>query len=273
MNLDKFNRHASREAYHVVYYLTIPTAIIVAYIYGLWWWLLAGVIYSKVLAVFGVQIGLHRYFSHRSFTTGKFRHIFLCWISLLAGEGSPIQWGTFHVHHHKNSDTSRDIHSPNVDTFAHATLYWGMESMDWFKSKGIAPPSFALLNDRYVSFVHKYWYIIWIILITVTLIISWKVCLFLLLFPAMFATLNSSVMTNGLAHLNLPGSYKNFELTDKSTNNKWIQAYQIGEGLHNNHHKYPGRYSQAVTEDEFDPVAWIIEKFFVENDPKSKYKL
>lgn len=260
-------------AYHIVYYSGIPLAIAMAYTYNLWWWLLAGIVYAKILAVFGVQIGLHRYFAHRTFTTTKIKHIFLCWSSLLCGEGSPLTWATLHLHHHKNSDTEKDIHSPHIDGFVHATLTWAMEKEPWWTSRNITHIPIGLLKDKHVKVVHNHWHKIWALLIIGTLLISWKVCLFLLIFPACFTTINSSVMTNGLAHLMLPGSYRNFETNDKSTNNKWVQFYQIGEGLHNNHHRYPGNYNQAAVPGEFDPVAWLVEKFFIETDPKSKYKL
>jgi len=148
-----------------------------------------------------------------------------------------------------------------------------MEGDEWWASRQISHSPVSLFTDKYVKFVHENWHTIWAILICVTLLISWKICLFLLIFPAAFITMNASVMTNGLAHLSIPGSYRNFETADKSTNNKWIQAYQIGEGLHNNHHRYPNRYSQAVEPGERDPAAWIVEKFFIETDPNSKYKL
>jgi len=240
--------------------------------YGMWWWLAAGIVYSKLLGVFGVQIGLHRYFAHRTFTTGKYRHIFLCWASLLAGEGTPAGWAATHYHHHKFSDSDKDIHSPTQDGLVYATLTCRLFPRHAENRKMMWAP-YALLKDKYVKFVHENWDRIWLALIVVTLIISWKICLFLLLFPAAFATINSSVMTNGLAHLNLPGSYRNFETSDNSTNNKWIQAFQIGEGLHNNHHRFPNNYSQAVMPGEYDPVAWIVEKMFIETDPNSKYKL
>lgn len=258
--------------YHAVWFATIPLAITMAYIHGLWWWLLAGILYSKVLAVFGVQIGLHRYFSHRTFTTGKYRHIFLCWASVLTGEGTPIGWASTHYHHHKFSDTDKDIHSPNQDSFIQATLTNRLVP-NLVEIRQMTYLPIALLKDRYVKFVHEKWDTIWVTMIIVTLLISWKICLFMLLFPAAFATINSSVMTNGFAHLNLPGSYRNFETSDKSTNNKWVQFFQIGEGLHNNHHRYPNSYSQAAMPGEYDPVAWLVEKLFIETDPNSKYKL
>ena len=71
------------------------------------------------------------------------------------------------------------------------------------------------------------------------------------------------VIRSALVHIKLPGSYKNFELADNSWNNKWIHAFDLGEGLHNNHHKYPSRYNEACKPDEFDFAGWLVKKFFI----------
>ena len=65
-----------------------------------------------------------------------------------------------------------------------------------------------------------------------------------------------------LVHTKIPGSYRNFDTADKSWNNKWIQILDLGEGLHNNHHKFPHLYNQAVQKGEFDLVGWIVKQVF-----------
>ena len=64
-------------------------------------------------------------------------------------------------------------------------------------------------------------------------------------------------------HCKLPGSYTNFDTNDRSWNNKFIQLLDWGEGLHNNHHRFPNRYNQAVMPNEVDPVGWLVKKLFV----------
>jgi len=248
----------------------VPVSFILAGYYDLWWWLIAGLVYSKVLAFFGIQIGLHRYFAHRSFSTGRLRHIFLCGASLLCGEGTPLQWSLIHQHHHRNSDTKYDIHSPKENIW-NAIFLWPLRNLDWYATRRLQ--KFQLhSNDRYIDFVHRYYGLIWSVLICTTLLISWKVAIFLLLLPAGFATLNANLVTNVLCHLRIPGHYRTFDLPDNSINNKWLQIYQWGEGLHNNHHKFPHKYTQAYLPNEFDPAGWVVKKFFLVPDPNSKYK-
>lgn len=254
-----------------IWIISIPVSFIIAMNYDLWWWFIGGILYSKILAFIGVQIGLHRYFAHRSFATGKLRHIFLCWISVLTGEGSPTQWSMIHQHHHKNSDTDYDFHSPR-DGFWHAALLWPFKGSQWFASRKVNWLPIAYAKDRYINFVHQHYGIIWITLIGITLAIDWKVAIFLLLLPAGFATINSNLITNVFCHMRFPGHYRTFDLQNDSTNNKWLQMYQWGEGLHNNHHKFPQKYTQAHLPNEVDPAAWVIEKLFLVNDSQSKYK-
>jgi len=248
----------------------VPASVILAGYYDLWWWLVAGLVYSKIIALIGVQIGLHRYFAHRSFSTGKLRHIVLCAVSLLCGEGSPTQWSVIHRHHHKNSDTKYDIHSPK-ESLWNAVFLWPLRNLDWYTSRRLQK-SHIQFNDKYIEFTHRYYGVIWCVLIVATALIDWKMTVFLLLFPAGFATINSNLITNVFCHMKFPGSYRTFDLPDNSINNKWLQVYQWGEGLHNNHHKFPHKYTQAFSPNEFDPAAWVIKKFFLVPDPNSKYK-
>ena len=38
----------------------------------------------------------------------------------------------------------------------------------------------------------------------------------------------------------------------------------LAEGYHNNHHRYPSAYDQAIKPREFDLGGWIIKKFFLD---------
>ena len=64
-----------------------------------------------LLSAFGVGVGLHRYFAHRSFQTSRGFQFVLC---LLAGIafGDPVWFAGKHRLHHKHSDTTLDVHSP-----------------------------------------------------------------------------------------------------------------------------------------------------------------
>jgi fatty-acid desaturase len=55
--------------------------------------------------------------------------------------------------------------------------------------------------------------------------------------------------------MNLPGSYQNYLDTEqsKTSYNNWIlKPFMLGEELHNNHHRYPGRANQGSNNSIFD---------------------
>lgn len=232
----------------------------------MWFWLLGSFIYVKFLNFVGLQIGLHRYFTHRSFKTGKIGHAVLSSLSLLTGQGSPISWATNHIHHHRFSDMESDIHSPNRG-WLHTMFIWPIAKYDYFDNqKQVQPSPKHLVKDKLVLFIHKNYFAIWSVVIIVSAIIDWRITLYFLLAPAGWSLLHGNIVTNYLSHVKLPGSYRNFETTDASWNNKFIQAFQWGEGLHNNHHHNMSACNQAMKPGEFDIASWFIYRVFRVSD-------
>ena len=43
------------------------------------WWFLAGLVWSKVIQLIGHSIGMHRYFSHRTFDTTPYGEKLMAW--------------------------------------------------------------------------------------------------------------------------------------------------------------------------------------------------
>lgn len=232
---------------------------------GEWYWLLGSFLWARVVSVFGIQISLHRYFSHRSFETGKWRRRFLLWFTILTGEGSPIAWSTHHRHHHRFAETDRDIHSPHkpFGSLLLSAFTWQVQPVDyWLKDKRITTMTKDLLRDKEIKFVDKHYYHFWIFLVILSLLINWKFCVFFILAPAGWA-LFFAIFVNTVSHLNLPGSYRNYNTEDQSYNNKWVHWFVFGKGLHNNHHYDGSKYNQAFKPGEFDLTGWLCNKLFV----------
>jgi stearoyl-CoA desaturase (delta-9 desaturase) len=254
------------DKYRLIYpfiILSVPVSLVAA-TYTSWWWIVAGLIWFRIIGILFVSIGLHRYFAHRSFKTGPTRHALLAFGSVLTMNGSPLTFATKHLHHHKTADTPKDIHSPIVDGALHTALLWPMHSQDYFlREKGALLPMYCL-KDRIIMRVHFNYFLIWFSLATILFLIDWKLPLFLMAFPAGVSIMFGNIMANWLLHVKLPSSYRNYNTDDNSYNNKWIQFFETGE-FHNNHHHAPGNYNFARMPDEFDPCAWIIDKFLKTN--------
>jgi fatty-acid desaturase len=252
----------------------VPFAVTYTVLYDQWILLLSSYIYFRIfISTFAKNIGMHRYFSHKAFSTTKVKHIFLTYLSVLSGYGSPFMFSVIHRHHHAFSDTDKDIHSPKAG-FWQCVFGWSFKDPEWFfQNRGMnIRNSKDLLRDPHNRFINIYYNKIWVALILITLLIHWKITVFFLLLPAGLETLNANFITNWMGHHSVKRSYRNFETPDMSVNTSFLGILNFGETYHNNHHKYPTRYNFAVMPGEFDFSGWICEKLFVETDPSRQYK-
>ena len=227
------------------------------------WWLLSSYAYYKiVIGTFGNQISQHRYFSHNSFKTSKAKEAFLYCVALTTGI-NPIFYAMTHRHHHLHSDTKRDRHSPHnrlLDAFSPIFTKTTGDSTETTMSHD--QNSAKLLVQR-LYYIYKWHNHILLSYYIIALLISRKVLVFIVWAGIAWNLMHMVLFRTWLVHTKLPGSYTNFETGDKSWNNKFIQLFDWGEGLHNNHHRYPNKYDQALKPGEFDPVGWLVGKLFV----------
>lgn len=248
-----------------------------SFVYGFytgdWTWPIITFLISKVIVIPANHIAMHRYFTHRSFATTKPKHVFLTWMSVLIGAGSPILYAKTHRHHHQHVDTLLDLHSPKNSILESLGL-WEIKSFEWFSEvKRIKNIPKDLIKDPTIRFVHHHYYNIWFTILGIGLLlgllVSWKIPVFIILAPLGWYILGSGIFINTLSHIKTPISYRNFDTADNSQNNKWIHWYTLGEGLHNNHHAHSDKYDQAMCTGEFDFSGWLVKKFFIV-DPNDK---
>lgn len=242
--------------YQQFFFFVSVLSIVCMFYYASWQWWTAGFLYYKFfVGLIGNQIAQHRYFSHRSFQTSIFKHYFLYFASLTTGINS-VYYANAHRHHHLHSDASKDVHSPHVK-FRHifSPLYGPHSGIDYIHISAILDSKLRIIN--------QYWHWIFIIFVAAMALVNWKVACFVIL-PAVFWNyLHMIIFRVWLAHWNIPGSYQNFDTADQSYNHQLIHYFDLGEGLHNNHHKYPNRYDQAVKSGEFDLAGYVVRKFFI----------
>src|SRR5215216_3911201 len=92
----------------------------IAFWAGLWFFWRDGVILWPILCLVmtyviiapGTTVGLHRYFTHKSFKAKKSVRVALGVLGEMAIEGPIIKWVPEHRMHHRFSDTDLDLHSP-----------------------------------------------------------------------------------------------------------------------------------------------------------------
>ncbi len=201
----------------------------------------------------GHDIGLHRYYTHRSFTCNKFVESFLWLCAFFSAMSDPINWARQHRRHHMHSDTKYDnfqpLHHPILTWFGFGTLK--AERID-FATVNLSD----LTSSKFHRVMRNWYYPLYFTMVAVTLLIDFKLALYVLILPATL-TAHCGSATNVICH---KWGYKNFNLNDASTNCTWVNWIMLGTGLHNNHHMYPFSYTHKVKDSEIDVQAWIIKR-------------
>ena len=87
------------------------------------------------LRMFGITGGYHRYFSHRTYKTGRVFQFVLALLGCMSAQKGPLWWAAGHRRHHKYSDEPGDMHSPRAGIwYSHqAWIFddqWGETELD-----------------------------------------------------------------------------------------------------------------------------------------------
>lgn len=248
-----------------------PAALTYAIYYQEWLWLIGSLLMTPIIGGgLGIDIAMHRYLSHRSFSTTKPKHYLLSILAFLAGQGSSIHYACAHRHHHKHSDSDRDIHSPHNQSTIRAGWLWMIDDLIPKLDSRVKMGMRDLMNDPINRWLDTWYYHLWAAIFALGLIISWKVLVFLILLPAWKGYVEV-FMTTVLMHVKSPGSYQNFNTGEHSQNLRWYAWFCLGQGMHNNHHAFPGAYNLKMKPQDVDPAGSIINRFFIEKDPKKVY--
>lgn len=222
-----------------------------------WSWALLLIVWilAKIVGYIGNEIGMHRFWSHKSFITEKWKEILMhiCSVPLLCG--SSIAYVGIHRQHHAFSDTEKDPHQTGSPL---KTLFYVRDSKFTISPKIVAD----LIKCPIHRFLHEYYFTINLAVLILSLLI---------LGPVITGWFVSGIIVYNFIVIGLVNIFghkpqfgrRNFETDDYSTNNFWLQALTWNHGLHNNHHKYPSSYRMNVRPREFDFPGWLIEKFFI----------
>src|SRR3977135_3743257 len=76
------------------------------------------------LRMFAIGAGYHRYFSHRSYSTGRLFPFIPPFLAQNSDQKSILWWAAKHRHHHLHSDTRQDVHSPRHRGFLYSHVGW-----------------------------------------------------------------------------------------------------------------------------------------------------
>jgi stearoyl-CoA desaturase (delta-9 desaturase) len=198
--------------------------------------------------VFGINIGLHRLLSHRSFEAPKWFERATSLIAITTTVGSPLAWVALHRQHHKSAETSLDPHSPYILGWWRAWFgFWNTNHIDLKLIKD-------LRKDKFQKALHKYYLLLLFVYIAILALIDPWLIVFAYALPAsMCLHATSSIIV--ISHIH---GYKTYKVNDESRNSWIASLITLGEGWHNNHHAHPRDWNNQHKWWEFDVTAWII---------------
>ncbi len=242
----------------IVYPSTIPfilahISLVAIFWTGISWWSFGLAVLFYVVRMWGVTAGYHRYFSHRTFRTGRVRQFLLAVLAQSSAQRGALWWAAKHRAHHKYSDTPLDPHSPVHRGFWYSHLGWifarGANDADYSTVSDLTKfPELVWLNkhDYFIAFAlgaAVWWFGGWEGLVAGYMLST------VLLFHGTF-------MINSLAHV--MGS-KRYVTGDDSRNNWALAIITLGEGWHNNHHHFQSSTRQGFRWYEYDATFYVLK--------------
>lgn len=202
--------------------------------------------------LFGIEVGMHRYYSHGSFESNTLGKIFM-WLCIFpSGLGEPIGFSKQHRYHHKHADTELD-NNPINESILRA----------WIQPKHVDQSKINvsdLTKNKFLSFMYDHYFSLYYLFLILVALVDYKIAFYGMILPTAIA-LNASGVANTVCHMNF--GYRNFETNDSSSNVPFLKFVFLGGHLHNNHHANPGSYSLKAKPTESDLLGTIIEKFLI----------
>lgn len=218
-----------------------------------WSWAAVAVAISLYfLRMFAITGFYHRYFSHRSFRTSRISQFLLGVWGNSAVQRGPIWWACQHRQHHKHSDDEEDAHSPVQHGFSWSHMGWLTASDN------------LAINARYVRdwmrfpelrFLDRFDILVPALLAAFLFLLGWILestlpglntsGLQMVVWGFFISTVflfHATCTINSLSHLF--GS-RRFDTKDASRNNPLLALLTMGEGWHNNHHRFPASARQG----------------------------
>jgi stearoyl-CoA desaturase (Delta-9 desaturase) len=228
---------------------------------GASWVSVAAAIFLYLIRMFAITGFYHRYFSHKTFKTSRLGQFIFAAIGNTSMQRGPLWWAATHRHHHKHSDHEEDIHSPVISGFVWSHIGW-LTSMKNFPTAYRNIPDLAKFPE--LVFLNRYDQLVPFVYGLAMLVIGWLLEKF---FPATGVTvgqffiwtffvsttvlLHGTLFINSLAHV---WGHRRYETDDDSRNSWLLTLITLGEGWHNNHHRYPHSVRQGFRWWEIDPT-------------------
>jgi stearoyl-CoA desaturase (Delta-9 desaturase) len=225
-----------------------------------------------VVTGFGVTIGFHRLFTHRSFKSARLLKIALAALGSMAVEGSVTSWVATHRRHHMYSDSSGDPHSPHRYGDRGINLLRGLafSHVGWlFVSDASSAERYApdMLRDTDLRRIGKLFPVLALLSLAIpfgigySLAGTWVGAVSALVWAGavrMALLHHVTWSVNSICHV---FGRRPLEAKDRSTNVWVLSILSLGESWHNVHHAHPSWARHGALRGMVDPSARLIRVF------------
>ncbi|QYM79291.1 acyl-CoA desaturase [Horticoccus luteus] len=226
-------------------------------------WTAVALYFVRMFFVTGIY---HRYFSHKTYSTSRFGQFLLAVFGGTTVQRGALWWAYHHRHHHQHSDEAEDAHSPHVHGFLWSHIGWITSRRnfptDYSKVKDLAKfPELVFLNrfDLLVPLLFAAGiYGLGALLATFApglhtnglQLLVWG------FFISTTALFHGTACINSMAHLM---GRRRFKTTDDSRNSFILAIITLGEGWHNNHHRYQSATRNGFYWWEMDITYYVLK--------------
>ncbi|MBV9560941.1 MAG: acyl-CoA desaturase [Bradyrhizobium sp.] len=243
---------------YIAFGIMIPgsiAALVWAFTQGIGWVEISVFVGMFLLSTVGIGVAMHRLLVHRSFRCGPVMRAFFCAIATMAVQGSVLKWVSNHRRHHLHADKPGDVHSPYYDGVGnrHVSFVNGMMHAQggWVWDKATTDGEYYakdILDDPIAMFFTRtrwYWYALSAVVIPAALGYAFggvRMMIGCVLFSGLFRSYVMTMATslvNSVCHSDGRYGYRRFDTNDGTTNELVTTIITFGEGLHNNHHRFP----------------------------------
>ncbi|MCB1743117.1 MAG: fatty acid desaturase [Gammaproteobacteria bacterium] len=251
-------------------------------VYAMWLWWHYGIhavdiallVFMYVVTILGVELGYHRYLTHRSMKTSPFFRAVLVIVGCMAAHGPPIWWVAIHRRHHMYSDHAEDPHSPSPRVHGasfgqrlagawHAHIAWMFNpECTAAHASRYAQDLFA---DRRIWWIDRFywgWVLLGLAIPTVLgglLTASWSGAWTGFIWGGLVRMfLGQHALWWGIVTVCHLFGTRPFVSNDDSRNNVIVAIIFLGDGWHNNHHAFPTSAKVGLRWWEIDMTWWVV---------------
>ena len=210
---------------------------------------------SHFLRAIGLTLAFHRYFAHRAFRMHRLTQFVWALIGTAAMQKGPLWWAGHHVDHHRFADRDGDPHSPKVSGIYYAHIGWFLHDAanDTLQASNPVVRDFGKYPE--IAFLDRF-FVLPPLALALGLYLAggypwlvWGFC---------FPTVTLAHATFAINTVNHLFGTRRFDTIDESRNNAFTAFFAVGEGWHNNHHRYQRAARNGFYWWEFDPTWYVI---------------